>query len=158
MGTNHLRANVHFESLDLCYATVMVKQLSAIRNLGFYFDPDFCSRPYSLCVCAPLAAFNRSGVFPLFPVLFRFFGFPLACLLYVLKFFPPDPLWWPPIQSRFARFMLRVCCFPLGFVCSFARLLSQLTSPYVCPVSVFGGLPPLPSFEWCTIVRFRFYS
>ena len=49
--TNHLRANVQFESLDLGNATVMVEKSSAIRNLGFYFDPDFSMKTHVTRIC-----------------------------------------------------------------------------------------------------------
>ena len=51
LGTNQLRANIKFDALDLGNATVKVESSSAIRNLGFYFDPDFSMKTHVTRIC-----------------------------------------------------------------------------------------------------------
>ena len=62
MGTNHLRANVQFESLDLGNATVMVEKSSAIRNLGFYFDHDFSMKTHVTRICQTMHFHLRNRI------------------------------------------------------------------------------------------------
>ncbi|RUS75909.1 hypothetical protein EGW08_016322 [Elysia chlorotica] len=40
LGTNQQRANIAFDCLEIGNATISIESTKAIRNLGFYFDPD----------------------------------------------------------------------------------------------------------------------
>jgi hypothetical protein len=51
LGTNQQRANINVDSLELGNATICIESTKAIRNLGFYFDPDLSMKTQVTRMC-----------------------------------------------------------------------------------------------------------